>query len=137
MLLAATSCISGMMMGVGSTSYVVKVTFYIDGFVGAGSNKDAIAPTIGTLSSPNALGAVVKALYWEGTGGHAGTGTVNIELSGNRSAGFLSSVKVNGTSLGAIGSPTFNSTENTTKFPVGGTVSNPFGTSGTLRISIT
>lgn len=126
-------------MTVGSGTYTVKVVFYVDGFIGAGSNADALAPTIGSMSPVDYNGSTIKALYWTATGSHGATnGNVYIEVSGNRSAGFINDVKVDGVSQGTVGAPTYYSTQDTTRFSLG-TVnarSNPFGTSGSKTITV-
>lgn len=130
-------------MTVGSGAFAVaKSTFYVDGFIGAGSFADALAPTIGALAPSIFKGAAVKSLYWQSpaNGGHgSAAGTQYIEIEGNRAADFISKVSINGVSMGAIGAPSYNGTYNTTQYVLGtaGTYSNPFGTSGTKTITIT
>jgi hypothetical protein len=128
-------------MTVGSASYtLVKTNYYVDGFIGAGSQQDLVAPTIGSVSPTTFRGTEVKALYWiQVTTGHSGTtGSVALELSGNQASGFVTDVRIAGVSVGSIGTPSYDGTANTTRFSLGtgGTWTNPFGTSGTKAIII-
>lgn len=130
-------------MTVGSNAYTyLKVTYYVDGFIGTGSAADFTAPTIGSMSADTFKTSTVKALYWIHPGtGHNGTiGNVRLELSGDHTAdsGFVTDVKVAGSSLGTIGTPTYNATSDTTIYGIGtdGSWTNPFGTSGTKAIVI-
>lgn len=127
-------------MTVGSGAYTVaKVTYYVDGYIGAGSEADVLAPAIGSMTSYAFKGSTVRALYWTSASGHAATnGTVFIEASGNQSAGFITDVKIDGVSQGTLSAPTYYSGTNNTRFTVGTASSktNPFGTSGTKTIVI-
>ena len=121
-------------MTVGSTSYVIEifpgafVTFYADGY-----NSGAL----GALS-PDAYGvATIFALYWQSTNNHSTGGQVYLYVTGNRSAGFITSVTCNAVGLGAIGAPSYSGGSDLTAFTIGASgVANPFGTSGTKTIVI-
>jgi len=130
-------------MTVGSTFVTpIKTTYYVDGYVGAASKAAQVdfffVSDLGALAPAGFSGATVVSLYWASTSGHATNGYVAIEFTGNRAAGFINSVTVDGVSLGTPGLPTYYSTQNTTEFGLGfGTQNNPFGTSGTKTIVIT
>ena len=124
-------------MTVGSSSYVVKATVYVDGYISATSQAAVLAPAIGNLTPGLFNGIFVAALYATSNTGHASGATCYIEVAGSRGAGFISSVKVNGVAIGTIGSPSYSGSTDTTQYQVGSAgITNPFGTSGTKLIEI-
>ncbi|MBY0391854.1 MAG: hypothetical protein K2Q27_01165 [Novosphingobium sp.] len=124
-------------MTVGSTTFSGKATTYYDGYISSGSFSGTLSGAIGGLAPTSVKGATVRALSWTSSTSHSVGGQSSIEVSGNRSAGFISSVTVNGVSVGTIGSPSYNAGPNTTTFNLGASNSNnPFGTSGTKSIVV-
>lgn len=134
---------SSMTMTVGSTFVTpIKTTYYIDGYVGTASKAAQadyfFVSDVGALAPAAFSGATVAALHWRSLSGHATGGYVVIEVTGNRSAGFITLVTVDGVSLGTVSAPTYYSTQDTTEYQLGASsVANPFGTSGTKTIVVT
>jgi len=135
---------SGRTMTVGSYEFVddydtgITNKFY-DGYVSWSSAAALTTGAFGGIIPATALGATIVALYWRSITDHSTNGQVYIEFSGNRAAGFLTSVSADTVSLGSVGgSPTYNSGSDSTTFLLGSSgVANPFGTSGTVTIDIT
>lgn len=124
-------------MTVGSSTYTVKATVYVDGYIAAGSQADVLAPTIGALSPDLFNGTTIMALYASSNTGHVSGATCYIEVTGNQSAGFITSVKVDGVAIGTVGSPSYSATTNTTQYQLGSAgITNPFGSSGTRLIEV-
>lgn len=114
-----------------------NTTYWVRGWVNSTSVEyGETAAVVGSSSTtPATIGsATAVAIFWRSTLGSASTGQVYAEITGNWGAGALSSLTVAGVSQGAVGTPTYNSSTNTTTFPFGSAVTNPFGTSGTKAI---
>ena len=141
-MVASASVKPASIMTVGSATYTEDfgggpVTFYITGYVGAdGAVADFLAPEIGALTNGFHSGAQIVSLFWGNNSGFGSNGTSYIEVRGNRSAGFISSVKLDGVSMGAIGSPVYYSGPDVTRFTIGSLGANPFGTSGTKVVEV-
>lgn len=111
--------------------------FYVAGYVGQdGGQPDFLAPEIGALSNGFHAGAQIVSLFWGSNSGFGSNGTSYIEVRGNRSAGFISSIKLDGVSIGAIGSPVYYAGLDVTRFTVGSFGANPFGTTGTKAVEV-
>lgn len=107
----------------------IIVWIYNDGYLGFG---------LGDLDPKVFSGADVVSLYWYSSNDHSTGGSTVLTVSGNRTAGFVTSVTCDGVDLGAIGAPSYNSGWDQTSFFIGSFPSNnPFGTSGTHAIVIT
>ena len=128
-------------MTVDSASYIEDygggpTTFYDAGFIGDGAAL-ALAPLIGELTEAYFGGGNIVALYWQSTTNFSSNGQSYIEIRGNRSAGFVTSVKLDGVSLGAIGGPQYFPLQDVTRFALGaGASANPFGTTGTKAVEV-
>lgn len=129
-------------MTVGNATYTEDfgggpVTSYVAGYIGPdGAIANFLAPEIGALTNGYYGGAQIVSLFWGNTSGFGSNGTSYIEVRGNRSAGFISSIKLDGVSMGAIGSPGYYGGADITRFTVGSIGANPFGTSGTKTVEV-
>jgi len=128
----------GTILTSGSGSYSGgKFTFYLTGFVSSSSYEYVVAGSaFGAMTAPYANGAQIVALYTSNPSN--GTYQAYIEVTGNRSSGFINSVTYNGTSFGSIGTYTYNSSTNTTTIKLGSAGStNPIPSPGTYVIVVT
>lgn len=124
-------------MTVGTTTVSAKATIYYTGFIDPDSTAANLPGFIGALVPDAYKDCLILALYWQSTTGFGGTGTAYIEVSGNRSSGYVGQIAVNGVNLGSTPtSPTYYSGTNSTVFTVSSSVANPFGTSGTRTITV-
>lgn len=123
---------------VGSTTKVIKATVYYDGYISGANNTPVVlgVAAIGTLAPTGIKGATVTSLYWSSSTNHSSGGTTYIEVTGSQSAGFINSVLLDGVSLGTVGAPTVSGSFTT--FQLGtASINNPFGTSGSKKVTIT
>lgn len=99
-----------------------KVAGTLFGYSSSAASNGLVA---GSMANTTFNGATIQGLYcyWDNT----------IVVSGNRSANFITSVTVNGVSLGFVSLPTYNATANNTKFYLGSYLdTNPFPTNGAV-----
>lgn len=126
-------------MVVGLGNYTVKGTVYVSGFTSSGM-MNSLIPAVGTLSPISFKDSTVKALYHSASGGYGSSigGSHFIEVTGNRAAGYITSVEVDGVPIGTLGSPVYNSSSNTTQFQIGaGSTAGVFGSTAGVAKRIT
>lgn len=126
---------NGPIVTVGSYILTGKVNLYYYGYDGAtgGSPTNFGSITNGTFS-----GATVKAVFSSGISSTTVTGYTVI-FDGNRAAGFVDTLTVNGTAVsGTFGSPSYNSTNNETSFTmsVSGGPPTLFGTTTGVAVPV-
>lgn len=118
-----------MTVGTATVDLGIAGFLYVDGF--------STFYAIGSLSPALFEGATISELFWASSTNHSANGTMQITVSGNRSAGFITDVTSDGVSLGAVVAQPYDSGTNTTSFNLGSAGSaNPFGTSGNRAIVI-
>ena len=121
---------------VGTDTFTSKVTTYYDGFATTTSPPAVLGRTFGALAPMAFSTSAISGLYWSGSSDHSSNGTCYISVVGTVANGFISSVLLDGVSLGAVGGG--SSASGYTVFQLGSTgVANPFGTSGTKKVTIT
>ena len=138
MLGAAGNPNTSIVMTTGTTTVVIKGTTYYTGYMGAGSLSSGVPGVIGSMTNAVFNGLPINAVFWS-SGTSANTnGTNFIELPGSRTSGYITSVTSNSTSLGTIGTYTYNSGANVTTIQLGGsgTSNNVFGANGDIRIIV-
>lgn len=112
---------------VGSLVVSSKVNLYYYGYDGALGGPGSF----GSISGGVYNGATVKAVYSSGAGTVGNATSYSVIFSGNRAAGFFSTLRIGGTLTGGtLGSPTYNSTNNETAFNIslGASTTTLFGT---------
>lgn len=128
-------------MTVGSQVVSMKANQYYAGYIDTASQASVLASTpMGALVPDIYKGATVVSLYWTSSISFGSTsGTLYIEVSGNRPTGFIGQLSVNGTVIatGTGLSGSYNSSFDTTLYTLNSSTSNPFGTSGTKTIAVT
>lgn len=137
-MLGAAAGIQDRRMTVGSrTRTVGPDTFYYDGFAGGGTALSLVGGTaLGSMTPVSLNGTTILGLYWAGALGHTDpAGNALVEVSGNQADGFITDIRCDEISLGALSGRNFNGT--TTSWQLGGSRSNPFGTSGSRKIDVT
>lgn len=141
-LMAAAAGKPASIMTVDSATYTEDfgggpVNIYIAGYVGPdGAQTGFLAPEIGALTNGFHGDAQIVGLFWVNNSGFGANGTSYIEVRGNRSAGFINSIKLDGVSMGAIGAPGYYAGVDVTRFTIGSLGPNPFGTSGTKVVEV-
>lgn len=114
-----------------------KASLSYAGFIDPTSRAAYLPGGIGALIPRGYKTARFMALHWQSGGGFSGTGTVFIEITGDRAEGFIGQVQVNDVNVGGIpASPIYTSATDTSLFTVATGVLNPFGTSGTKTIRV-
>jgi hypothetical protein len=104
----------------GQVTDTAKIANTLYGYSSAAAGNGLVA---GAMANTTFNGATIQGLYcyWNNT----------IVVSGNRAANFITSVTVNGTSLGPLTLPTYDATNNVTTFCFGNSLdANPFPTNG-------
>lgn len=123
---------------VGSYALIAKgLAIYYYGYDNASGGT---ASTFGSISNGTYGGATIKAVYSVSPNGQSTQAlTYAIIFSGNRSAGFFTDLKVNGSSVvGTIGSPSYNGTNDETTFSITppSTTTTLFGTTDGVVIPV-
>ena len=111
-----------------------------DGFADGSSFESTQGTPFGAYGSLSdvtwaGLAAQVNALFYTSATGHVSPGTVNVEVQGNQSLGYVNNVIINGVAI-PMASRAFHVGTGTTTFTSATGLTNPFGTTGTKSVVI-
>lgn len=108
------------------------ISDYDTGFAATGGG--AIFAPFGSLSSDTIGSDTIKGIYWESSSGYGSSDSpVYVSIAGNKPSGSVSSLFVDGASMGAVTSHIYVGGYDITIFTFGSNIANPFGLNGSTH----